>query len=128
MLHLAPFSIFPTTTHADYFYGSVPCTRPLTEKEIADDYETNTGKVIIERFKGIVPMSMPAVLVAEHGPFTWGKSCEEAVFHAEVLEAVARMAIETKNIAEPISISKNLLNKHYLRKHSKHAYYGQDSV
>lgn len=117
------------TTHADYFYGPVPCTRPLTESEIQTDYEKNTGRVIVETFKGIDPLSRPAVLVAEHGPFTWGDSPEKSVMHAEILEAVAQMVIETKNIAgSPAAISQHLLDKHYLRKHGKDAHYGQKSV
>ncbi|MGN0953709.1 L-ribulose-5-phosphate 4-epimerase [Dialister sp.] len=115
------------TTHADYFYGPVPCTRNLTEEEIRGDYEWNTGKVIEETFRrrNINPMDMPAVLVKNHGPFTWGKNAEEAVYHAVVLETVAEMAWKTGLLNPQAAMSEALLEKHYRRKHGPHAYYGQ---
>ena len=114
------------TTHADYFYGPVPVTEPMTSQEIRDDYEANAGRLIVRRFDGLDPMQMPAVLVAGHGPFTWGKTPRESVENAVVLEEVAKMAYGTIVInprSEPLS--KVLLDKHYLRKHGKNAYYGQ---
>jgi L-ribulose-5-phosphate 4-epimerase len=114
------------TTHADFFYGAVPVTESMTAEEIRDDYELNTGKVIVRRFGGLDPMQMPAVLVAGHGPFTWGKTPAGAVEAAVVLEEVARMALGTMIINPNQSgISQVLLDKHYLRKHGKNAYYGQ---
>lgn len=117
------------TTHADYFYGPVPCTRQLTEEEIAQAYEMNTGRVIIEIFKqkGIDPGALPAVLVAGHGPFTWGKDANEAVYHAVVLEECAMMAWHTQMLNPGLDgVDQMLLDKHYLRKHGKNAYYGQE--
>ncbi len=114
------------TTHADHFYGPVPVTDILTKEEIEGDYELNTGKVIVRRFTGIDPMQMPAVLVANHGPFTWGKNPDKSVENAVVLEQVASMAIGTLIInSKQKAISQVLLDKHYLRKHGKDAYYGQ---
>jgi L-ribulose-5-phosphate 4-epimerase len=114
------------TTHADYFYGSVPVTDPLTDKEIQDDYELNAGKVIIKRFVDFDPQQMPAVLIANHGPFTWGPSPAKAVETAVLLENCAKMALGTLLInPDSKQISKTLLDKHYLRKHGKNAYYGQ---
>jgi L-ribulose-5-phosphate 4-epimerase len=114
------------TTHADYYYGPVPVTESMTEKEIKDDYEVNTGKVIVRRFKDLDPMKVPAVLAANHGPFTWGKDSAGALESAVVLEKVAQMALGTITIKpEQRSISQVLLDKHYLRKHGKDAYYGQ---
>ena len=113
------------TTHADHFYGAVPVTRKLTEKETADDYEYNTGLVIAEALNGIDPMSMPAVLVASHGPVTWGTTPADAVHNAVVLEEVARMAAISATLADPAEIDRHLLDRHYLRKHGKNAYYGQ---
>ena len=114
------------TTHADHFYGEVPVTEIMTKKQIESDYELNTGKVIVERFSEIDPMQMPAVLVANHGPFTWGTSPEKAVQHAVILEEVAKMALGTITISpKQKEISQVLLDKHYLRKHGKDAYYGQ---
>ena len=113
------------TTHADHFYGEVPCTRRLTEAEIDRAYELETGKVIVETFKGIDPIHMPAVLVANHGPFTWGKSPDEAVYNAVVLEEVARMALFTLQLGNQIPIGQHILDKHFNRKHGKDAYYGQ---
>ena len=116
------------TTHADYFYGPVPCTRELTPGEIDEDYEKNTGKVIIETFqnRGIDPVHVPGVLCASHGPFTWGKDAAQAVYHAVVLEEVAKMAILTLTIdpdAQPAP--QHVLDKHFMRKHGPNAYYGQ---
>jgi len=115
------------TTHADYFYGPVPCTRELTEAEIGGAYEAETGKVIIETFvsRGIDPASVPAVLVKGHGPFAWGADADEAVHNAIVLEEVARMAILSRMAGSPPGISRRLLDKHFLRKHGPGAYYGQ---
>ena len=114
------------TTHADYFYGEIPCTRDMTEKEITGEYEKETGTVIIERFKGIDPMSIPAVLVKNHGPFSWGKDAKEAVHNAVVLEEVAFMNMNAMALNPSAGVMpKALLDKHYLRKHGKNAYYGQ---
>lgn len=114
------------TTHSDYFYGEVPITRGITLEE-TEDYEKNTGKVIIEVFKenNISEIYVPAVLVKEHGPFTWGKTPEEAVYHSIVLEEVAKMAINTLNLNENAKISQHILDKHYNRKHGENSYYGQ---
>jgi L-ribulose-5-phosphate 4-epimerase len=114
------------TTHADHFYGPVPVTATMTPAEIRQDYERNTGKVIVRRFKDLDPLQMPAVLVANHGPFTWGKGPAESVVNAVVLEEVARMACGTLEISpQQKGISQALLDKHYLRKHGENAYYGQ---
>ncbi len=113
------------TTHADYFYGDVPCTHPLSEEQIDGDYERETGNVIIECMRGFDPAAMPAILVSEHGPFCWGKDAAEAVYHAAVLEEAAMMAWHTLQIAPDARISPALLEKHYQRKHGKNAYYGQ---
>lgn len=113
------------TTHADYFYGDVPVTRPLTNEEIADAYELETGNVIVEAMRGIDPAAMPAILVNEHGPFTWGKNADEAVYHAAVLEEAAMMAWHTLQLAPEARLNPALLDKHYLRKHGRNAYYGQ---
>jgi L-ribulose-5-phosphate 4-epimerase len=114
------------TTHADYCHGPVPCTRLMTEQEIRADYEANTGHVIVERFQDLDPLEFPAVLVASHGPFAWGKSVDEAVHHAIVLEHLARLVSETLHI-EPAAkpMQRALLDKHFFRKHGSHAYYGQ---
>ena len=116
------------TTHADYFYGDIPCTRRLTEEEITRDYETETGKVIIETIEArkIKAIEVPGIVVASHGPFTWGKTPEEAVYNAVVLEEVAKMAYYTSSINPRIrQADKYLQDKHYLRKHGANAYYGQ---
>ncbi len=113
------------TTHADYFYGDVPVTRPLTNAEIMDDYEYATGLVIAEAMQGKDPLSLPAALVSGHGPFTWGKDAEAAVYHAVVLEEVALMAWHTLQMNPNARLASALLDKHYLRKHGKDAYYGQ---
>lgn len=118
------------TTHADNFYGDIPCTRKLTAKEVNSDYETETGKVIIETIKKLNKMALvcnecPAILVNSHGPFTWGKSAANAVENAVVLENIAKMAYFTLSLNKVKAIDKYLLDKHYLRKHGKNAYYGQ---
>ncbi len=114
------------TTHADDFYGPIPCTRPLTEAEIAGAYEAETGNVIAETFRDRDPMAVPAVLVCSHGPFTWGKDAHEAVYKAVVLEEVAFMAWHALSMGPEVSpIPQALLDKHYLRKHGSGAYYGQ---
>jgi len=116
------------TTHADYFYGEVPCTRPLTAEEIKEDYELETGKVITETFQKnqLDPSSMPGVLVQSHGPFTWGDSPEASVQHSVVLEELARMALLTRFLNPAVGpVDQFLLDKHYLRKHGADAYYGQ---
>ena len=114
------------TTHADHFYGAVPCTRALTEEEINEAYEKNTGKVIIEAFKGIDPMAVPAVLAKNHGPFTWGKDSIDAVHNSAVLEQVAFMNFHALMLDRNApDIEQYLLDKHYNRKHGKNAYYGQ---
>ncbi len=115
------------TTHADYFYRDIPCTRGLTDKEITGDYEVNTGKVIVETFLKRNYNHTPGVLVAEHGPFTWGIDPGDAVYNGVVLEELAKLAFNTITIDESASsISESLLNKHFFRKHGENAYYGQD--
>ena len=116
------------TTHADYFHGPIPCTRLLREREIKNDYEENTGRVIVERFAGIEPSACPGVLVGSHGPFAWGRSVAQAVENACVLEHLARLASETLRAnpnTEPMQQA--LLDKHFLRKHGPTAYYGQET-
>ena len=118
------------TTHADYFYGDVPCTRRLTDCEIATDYEKNTGLVIIEEFrrKAIDPSAMPGVIVSGHAPFCWGKNASNAVHNAVVLEEVAMMAISTRQLNPTVKIQQTLSDKHYFRKHGVNAYYGQNKI
>ncbi|NWQ39127.1 L-ribulose-5-phosphate 4-epimerase [Bacillus sp. EB106-08-02-XG196] len=116
------------TTHADYYYGEIPCTRTLTKDEITRAYELETGNVIIETFEtgGIDPLAMPGVLVSNHAPFCWGKNANQAVHNAVVLEEVAKMALHTFQLNLQIDpIDQFLLDKHYLRKHGVNAYYGQ---
>jgi len=116
------------TTHADSFYGDVPCTRVMKKNEINSNYELNTGKVIVETFKKrkINPIDVPAVVVASHGPFTWGKGSKESVEHAVILEEMSKMAYLSLDINPNLKqIQKDLINKHFLRKHGKNAYYGQ---
>ncbi|GKV94810.1 L-ribulose-5-phosphate 4-epimerase [Pectobacterium aroidearum] len=116
------------TTHADYFYGAIPCTRLMTQDEIAQHYEQETGNVIIETFRqrGISPTDIPAVLVNAHGPFAWGKDAHNAVHNAVVLEEIAYMGIFSRQLTPGITnMQQVLLDKHYLRKHGKDAYYGQ---
>lgn len=116
------------TTHADYFYGAIPCTRRLTQEEIEGEYELNTGKVIIETFTklGVNPVHVPGVVCYSHGPFAWGKNPDEAVHNAVVMEEVAMMALNTKLLNPAIGdVDSYLLDKHFLRKHGANAYYGQ---
>jgi L-ribulose-5-phosphate 4-epimerase len=114
------------TTHVDYWHGEVPCTRAMTPDEIKTDYEANTGKVIAERFGSLDPLHTPAVLVASHGPFAWGKDADAAVHNAVVLEYVARLAGETLRLDPNLNpMQPELLDKHFLRKHGAKAYYGQ---
>ncbi len=113
------------TTHADYFYGEVPCTRPLSEAETAENYELNTGRVIVERFEGIDPLQVPGVLVHAHAPFTWGRNVRQALEGALVLEEIAKMAFRTEVLGNRYSVGRHLLDIHYLRKHGRGAYYGQ---
>ena len=114
------------TTQADYWYGDVPVTRKLTPAEIKNDYEANTGEVIVETFKGLDPLQHPAVLVASHGPFTWGKTVHDAVHNASVLEFVARLNSETLRVNPKIKpMQAVLLDKHFMRKHGPKATYGQ---
>lgn len=116
------------TTQGDYFYGTIPVTRDMTKEEISNDYEKNTGTVIVETFKekNIKANEIPAVLVANHGPFTFGKDAEDSVFHSVVLEEVSFMNWHLEVLNRHKSMSQNLLYKHYLRKHGKNSYYGQD--
>ena len=119
------------TTHADTFYGPVPCTRSLTKEEIKDEYEKNTGSVIIETLteRNIDELSVPGIIIASHGPFAWGETASKAVLNAVVLEEVAKMAIRTENLNKDItSIPSELQDKHYFRKHGANAYYGQSKV
>lgn len=114
------------TTHADYFYGAIPCTRLMTPDEIVGEYELETGNVIIERFNGINPTHFPGVLVASHAPFAWGANPDKAVENAVVLENIAHLASETLHIRADVEImQQELLDKHFLRKHGANAYYGQ---
>lgn len=115
------------TTHADYFYGAVPCVRTLSQAEIDDGYEKNTGRLIAEAFQDRDPAAVPAALCSNHGPFTWGKSAAEAVYHAVVLETVAEMAAVCETLSpQPRPMPQRLLDKHYTRKHGSDAYYGQN--
>jgi len=113
------------TTHADHYYGEVPCTRKLRSNEIKRDYELNTGKIIIERLAISDPLAVPSALVNCHGPFCWGLDAEEAVYNAVALEEIARMAFYTVLLNHNKPIDQNLLDKHFQRKHGKNAYYGQ---
>ncbi len=114
------------TTHADYVYGSIPCTKKLSKSQIQGDYELETGNQIVKRFKNLSYNEFPMVLVASHGPFTWGKDAAEAVYNSVILEEIAKMSFVTIGLNNDISkIDKYLLDKHYLRKHGKNAYYGQ---
>ena len=116
------------TTHADYFYGPVPCCRSLTEQEVEEDYERNTGLVIVETFRQreLDPVHVPGAICRNHGPFTWGKDAAQAVYHAVVLEEVAKMAVYTTQIAPDAQPAPQyVLDKHFLRKHGPNAYYGQ---
>ena len=116
------------TTHSDYFYGDIPCTRELTKNEVEYDYEKNTGLVILEELekRDIQPLSVPGILVANHGPFSWGKDAKNAVHNAVVLEEVAKINFISKSLNPNVSnINDYILDKHYLRKHGENAYYGQ---
>ena len=122
-LSIRPFG----TTHADYFYGEIPCTRCLSKDEIESEYERNTGVVIKETFKDLDPDAIPGVLVRNHGPFTWGTSPSNAVHNAAVLEEVAYMSYYAMTLNPEINnVDSYLLDKHYYRKHGKNAYYGQE--
>ncbi len=117
------------TTHADYFYDDIPCTRRMTPAEIAGEYERETGNVIVETILGKPVMDTPAIVVNSHGPFVWGKDAADAVYHAVVLEEIAMMAWHTKTLNyENTRMQQELLDKHYLRKHGKNAYYGQTTT
>jgi L-ribulose-5-phosphate 4-epimerase len=116
------------TTHADYFYGDIPCTRDLTQDEIETAYEVNTGKVIIETIAKRNPMEVPGIVVKNHGPFAWGKTPAGAVYNAVVLDAVAKMAYLTMTLnPNVVRAPQYLLDKHYYRKHGENAYYGQST-
>lgn len=120
-----------STTHADTFYGDVPVSDPLTEQEIEEAYEENTGKVIVRTFKerGIDPEAVPAVLVSQHGPFAWGKTPDKAVYNAKVLEVAAEISYHALQLTrDNIRVPQYLLDKHYYRKHGKNAYYGQNNA
>jgi L-ribulose-5-phosphate 4-epimerase len=114
------------TTHADHYYGEVPCTRTLTAEEVDIDYELNTGKVIVERLRGIDPLAVPSALVNCHGPFCWGLDAGEAVYNAVALEEIARIAFYTVLLQKSEPVEEYLLDKHFNRKHGKNAYYGQN--
>jgi L-ribulose-5-phosphate 4-epimerase len=113
------------TTHADHYYGEIPCTRPLTDEEIEIDYEINTGKIIVEILASADPLSVPSVLVNSHGPFCWGTDAENAVYNAIALEEIAQMAFYTLLLGRSEPINRSLLDKHFKRKHGADAYYGQ---
>lgn len=114
------------TTHADYFYGDVPCTRDLTDEEISGEYEKETGNVIVETIGDKNPLEIPAIVVKNHGPFAWGKDADAAVYNAVVLDKVAEIAYKTMTLNKDVKgVKQHLLDKHYLRKHGAHAYYGQ---
>jgi len=113
------------TTHADYFYGEIPCTRKMTKEEIEGEYELETGRVIVERFKDLDPDQIPGVLVNNHGPFAWGASADNAVHNAIVMEEVAKMTFRSFQLNPGTAMDQVLLDKHFLRKHGKNAYYGQ---
>lgn len=113
------------TTHADYFYGDVPCTRSMTEKEVSVDYEKETGSVIIEAFANQNPLHLPGVIVKNHGPFTWGKDVAEAVHNSVVLEQIAKMNYIAFQINPKADMNNHLVEKHFNRKHGDNAYYGQ---
>jgi len=116
------------TTHADHYYGKVPCSRLLTKGEIEEDYEINTGKIIVECMGNVDPISIPSVLVNGHGPFCWGTDSDNAVYNAVALEEIARMAFYTVVLGRTEPIDQSLLDKHFKRKHGSDAYYGQGKV
>ncbi len=113
------------TTHADYFYGEIPCTRKMTKAEIEGEYEKETGTVIVERFKNLNADMIPGVLVNNHGPFSWGRNADDAVHNAVVMEEVAKMTFRSMTLNPSVTMDQVLLDRHYLRKHGKNAYYGQ---
>lgn len=115
------------TTHADYFYGDIPCTRELTAAEVSEDYELNTGNVIVETLRqlAIDPLAVPGIVVKNHGPFTWGKDAAASVYHAVVMEKVAEMDLKTLLLNPDAALAQYVLDKHYMRKHGPNAYYGQ---
>ncbi len=115
------------TTHADYFYGPIPCTRELTKEEVENEYELNTGRVIVECLKerNIDPLAVPGIVVKNHGPFTWGKDPDASVYHAVVMDVVAEMNIKSLLLNGDASMAQYVLDKHYMRKHGPNAYYGQ---
>lgn len=115
------------TTHADYFYGAIPCTRMLSEEEVKEAYELNTGRVIVETFikRGIYPMAIPGCVVQNHGPFSWGKNAAHSVYHVVVMEKVAEMDIKALLVNPQSSMPQYVLDNHYFRKHGANAYYGQ---
>ena len=115
------------TTHADYFYGSIPCTRELSQQEVEEAYEVNTGKVIVETLKNrrVDPMAVPGVIVKNHGPFSWGKDPAASVYHAVVMDTIAEMAWKTLLLNPQTSMAQYILDKHYMRKHGANAYYVQ---
>ena len=115
------------TTHADHYYGEVPCTRLLTDKEIENDYELNTGRLIVEKLGNVDPLTIPSVLVSGHGPFCWGTDATNAVYNAVALEEIARIALYTMFLGTGKPVSKALLDKHFKRKHGSNAYYGQNN-
>lgn len=118
------------TTHADYFYGSIPCTRELTKQEVEEAYEVNTGRVIVECIKerGIDPMAVPGIIVRNHGPFSWGKDAADSVYHAVVMDAIAEIGLKTLLLNPHASMAQYVLDKHYMRKHGPNAYYGQKKL
>lgn len=113
------------TTQADYFFGSIPCTRKLSKEEVTQSYEKNTGLVMVEKFRELDPMAVPGTLVYSHGPFSWGKDADEAVHNAVVMEESAKMAFRTELLGNKTAVDQYLLDKHYYRKHGANAYYGQ---
>ena len=117
------------TTHADYFYGDIPCTHALSEEQVVNDYELNTGRVIVDTFtqRNIDPIAIPGCVVQYHGPFAWGKDAAQSVYHAVVIEKVAEMDLKTLLLNPQSSMSQYVLDKHYYRKHGANAYYGQDN-
>ena len=114
------------TTHADYFYGSIPCTRKLLAEEVNSSYEIETGNVIVETFEKLNQKEIPGVIVNNHGPFTWGKDADDAVFNSKILEEVAKIAFHTLQLNPDATIDQFLLDKHFNRKHGENSYYGQN--
>lgn len=113
------------TTHADYFSDNIPCTVDMTQQEVENEYEKETGNVIVNRFKGLNPAYIPGVLVKNHGPFSWGKDAHEAVHNAVVMEQVAKMAFIAYSVNPNLTMNQHLIKKHFYRKHGPNAYYGQ---